>query len=258
VYLEGHKYLAIMAFSGQQYYDPVWEVEVPQSRLANMAPECPIEGPGIGPIVPGDPGSFRTALRAYASQYLHHTDAEERLELWRSLPSPSRVPPWMYLTCADPEDTKYFHKWKYVIKEDLGCDDLSVAAFVELLRTNVPHAPEGGFMEGSRVLAHLFKDKQRSDNWDPGHYNPHNFSKYLMVSSMEATEALEAGKNVWYLQSSTGRSGSSSAWQPSHGRWSSSSWQTSTSTWQPDQGKGTVNGKGNTVGKGAYQMGPVP
>jgi hypothetical protein len=257
VYLEGHKYLAIMAFSGKPYYDPVWEVEVPQSRLANMAP-CPIEGvgPGIGPIVPGEPGSFRVSIRSYAAQYLHEDDAEERKDLWRSLPSPNRVPPWMYLACEDPEDTKYFRKWKDVLKGDLGCDDVSVAAFVKLLRTDGP--PEGGFMEGSRVLAHLFKDKQRSDNWDPGHYNPHNFSKYLMVSSTEATEALEAGMNVWSLQSSTARSGSSSAWQPSHGRWSSSSWQTSPSTWQPDQGKGTVKGKGKTVGKGAYQMGPIP
>jgi hypothetical protein len=254
-----------MAFTGPQYYDPVWEVEVPQSRLANMAPECPFQGPAIAPIAPGDPGSFRMALRLYATENLHPTDAEERLALWRSLPKPHNVPSWMYLTCADPEDTKYFRKWKEVIKQDLGCDESSVAAFLELLRTKVDHAPEGGFMEGSRVLAHLFKDKQRGDNWDPAIYDQHNFSKYLMRSSKEATEALHAGMNVWSLQHDTTRSGSSSAWQasasawqPNQGKGSSSSWQTSSSTWQPDQGKGTVKGKGKTVGKGVTQMGPIP
>ena len=92
MYLEGHTYLAIMAFSGQQYYDPVWEVEVPQSRLANMAPECPIQGPAIAP---GDPHSFRMALRQYATENLHPIDSEERVALWRSLPTPNRVPSWM-------------------------------------------------------------------------------------------------------------------------------------------------------------------
>ena len=251
MYLEGHKYLAIMASSGQPYYDKVWQVDVPQSRLANMGP-CPIEGVGhdVGPIVPGEPGSFRLELRSYAAKYLHEADVAERMDFWRSLPTPSAVPKWMYLTCEDPEDTKYFRMWKEVLRENLGCDDASVGKFVQLLRTDGP--PLAGFMEGSRVLAHLFKDKQRSDNWDPGQYDQLNFSRYLMGSCTEAIEALEAGKDVWYLPSNTSRSGSSSSWQPSqgHGRWSSSSWQTSTRTWEPDQGKGT--------GKGAYQMGPVP
>jgi hypothetical protein len=252
-----------MAYTGPQY-DPVWEVEVPQSRLANMAPECPFQGPDIAP---GDPHSFRMALRQYATEHLHPIDSEERVALWRSLPTPNRVPSWMYLTCPDPDDTKYFRKWKDVIEGDLGCDKQSIAAFLELLHTRVDHAPEGGYMEGSRVLAHLFKDKQRGGDWDPASHDQHNFSKYLMRSSNEAREALNAGWNVWTLQSDTTRSGSSSswqasssAWQPNQGKGSSSSWQASSSAWQPDQGKGTVKGKGKskTLGKGVTQMGPIP
>jgi hypothetical protein len=242
-----------MAYNGPQY-DPVWEVEVPKSRLGYMARECPFQGPDI---VPGDPQSFQSALRQYATAHLHPLDVEERVALWRSLPAPHRVPSWMYLSCPDGDDQQYFRKWKGVIEGDLGCDKQSIQAFLGLLNTRAEHAPEGGYMEGSRVLAHLFKDKQRGDDWDPAKHDLLNFSRYLYRSSNEAREALNAGWNVWTLPSDT-RSGSSSSWQANDTRSGSSS------SWQHDQGKGTGKGKGKSksLGKGGVhgvtQRGPIP
>ena len=78
--------------------------------------------------------------------------------------------------------------------EDLKCHDHSCAMFRELARTEPPF----GYMECTRILSHMLKDK-RKDKVNLSEY----WSNFLMESIHEIKEAMASGNQLKSLKSKT-------------------------------------------------------
>ena len=67
-----------------------------------------------------------------------------------------------------------------------------------------------GFMDATRILAHILKDKVRDPDdhrgsWD--RHGPENWSGFMTKSCLEALEALDAGDHVRSLKNTRANSG---------------------------------------------------
>ena len=95
------------------------------------------------------------------------------------------------------------HGWAKVIAEDLGCDPDACRAFHQLMLRYVKPDPAGperafGFMEASRSLAHILKDKNMEAL--EGLHDGQDWSRFMLRACEEAMQALCAGPHVWNLK----------------------------------------------------------
>ena len=225
-------------------------IQEPMDRLAFLGALAPIPGPELDEenVGPG-PEEFLKALRTRAKNFVDPELLVDREKLWSEEPEgPDDAPEYMYLKGETNKSHEEFHRWVKVIKEDLGCDARSCREFQHLFSTNPPGAPHG-FQEANRVLAHILKDKIKSD--ENLMQTSRDWSAFMAKACRESIEALQDHDHVKDLR----KEGTS--WAdfgrypvgPPGGPGASSS---SSSSWQP-HGKGPDYNKGK--GKGAYQQG---
>ncbi len=217
--------------------DPVWETAECLTRLQNMPTEPPPHHEKHGDeVVHHDPASFMDGLRAHACQAMDNELLDNRVDLWDTEPVAGEEPDWMCLRGKTPEAHKKFHHWARVIHEDLGCDESACQAFIKLFNMAPREAPHG-YMEACRVLAHIFKDKSKDQEYVHGP----NWSRFVQKACEEAIEALEDPTHVKSMQRNGGGWKDWNAYNvgPPGPQMSSSSWE--------HGGKGKTKGKGKGV-----------
>lgn len=233
-----------------------WEDKHGIGRLAFL-PALNPGAPPAGPVPPApedDPHGFLWHFRQHARASIDPELLQDRERLW-TLETTSIEDRESWLTLRPDLQLEI---WKKILIEELDCDHRSTMAFVTLVRKG--HL---GFLEGCRLLAHLFKDK----DLDPSRPSP-NASKWLKRAADEAMEAIDdpgawdhgpqahpspvkgdggkgqgtsssAGHSAWgSYQPSTSSTSGWEAQQPGHGSSSSHSWGT-----YQDLGKGKGKGK---------------
>lgn len=155
-----------------------------------------------------EPEDYLENLRKYTDAHVDPELLDGRKDVWNLDDAPA--PPYWYLRGKTQEAHMFFHGWAKVVTEDLKCDDRACQTFVKLFKTMPPGAPHG-FMEASRVLAHVLKDKLKpEDSWKPPR---DDWSRFMQRACEEAMDALEHHEHVksLILQSS-----GSSAWRSQH------------------------------------------
>ena len=175
--------------------DEVWGLQPDRmTRLEYLAALPPQGAPDGVHVHPGDAASFIGAFRNYAMDHVEPELLHDRRTVWDQERPGGVDPAWRYLRHPNGQQAhEALHGWARVIKEDLGCDDRACQTFVTLFNTRPAEAPYG-FMEACRVLAHIFKDKNKNlADWVP---DQRNWSKFMHRACDEAIDALKVPAHV--------------------------------------------------------------
>ena len=177
-------------------------------RLKNL-PAAPPQAPPVGhDLQRMETDDYLENLRHYSWNAVDPELLDDRQDIWLLDRKP--VPEYWYLRGETQEAHMFYHGWVKVIMEDLKCDPRACQAFVKLFKTMPPGAPHG-FMEASRVLAHVLKDKMKpEESWKPGR---EDWSRFMQRACEEAIEALE---NHQHLRSLPLQSSGSASWGTQH------------------------------------------
>ena len=152
-------------------------------------------------------------------------DLKQSQNLWVSALTMESKPDWVYLMGSDLENHQLMTGWVNTLVEDLRCNEEACIAFCSLLLQSPHDWPECGYLEGCRILAHIFKDKREGAKACNMSWNC-SWSNFLKNSCEEALEALEQPDAVQTLKRKTkkrkgpgnvGRKATRSEWQ-GHGQ----------------------------------------
>ena len=184
--------------------DPRWGSAGRMDRLAYLSalPEGPVPTIAAGPVndIPtGEPAAFLKAIRDYSNEHVDREFMDDRKDLWNMHDQfMQNRPSHMYL--KHPEGTTahmMFYGWIQIIKQDLQCDDRACSAFIELMKLMPPDCP-WGFHEANRILAHIFKDKNKPNKHPRGPRE--DWSRFLENACEEAQEAIMNHQTVKSLR----------------------------------------------------------
>ena len=144
------------------------------------------------------------AIRDYAHEHVDREFLDDRRDMWNMHDKFKRDRPMhMYLKHPDGfEAHQKYHGWVHIIKEDLQCDARACDAFVELFQLMPPECPFG-FFEANRILAHIFKDKNKPPKdlgMGKGKGPRENWSRFMENACEEAQGALTNHKFVKTLK----------------------------------------------------------
>ena len=146
----------------------------------------------------------------------------------------------MYLKGQTPQQHNSFFGWKDLIMEDLQCDNRACAAFVKLSNT-APDAAPHGFMECSRILAHIFKGQAKPEDLNPyRHQDMTNWYAFMCRACEEASEALEDPADFKTLRNKFGGRGFRGFGENPAGHPGPASGSSSTGGGKGPAGKGTA------------------
>ena len=192
----------------------------------------PEEGmPGTAPEHPDD---VQDLLQEYCVKAMECPELESRKPIW--LLNNREDEMWMELQAEELVRQRSMGNWKNVLEGDLNCNHASIQQFRKLL--DLGHE---GYMEATRVLHHIFKDRQRA----PGMMNfSDDFSGLLKTNCAEAMETLSAN---WALLQQPTKGKGKFAGVPAPGP---GFYQMPAQPPAPDKGKGKGKNAGQGKGKG--------
>ena len=139
--------------------------------------------------------AFNESLREIVKWEVDREYLDKRKSCWEMEVPDDEPEDWMFLVDENLQSFQCFNRWYDVITGDLNCDRDAMAMFQKLLRTNPPEAPVG-YLEGNKILYHIFKDKYLQGDETPHDWRNNNFSGYLKNSAREAIQALQDPANV--------------------------------------------------------------
>ena len=169
--------------------------------LQEVNPYEPPEANGPNEVVPDPESNYEEYLKYFRECVAQHLSIRNRKlfldqkDLWEDqeeLAQPPKPhgnrPEWVEI-----EQQEELWNWGGVLKEDLECDQESIEAFQILVKNRGPL----GLMEGSRIIHHLLKDKQKEGRggWEWEEESDRN-SRWLLTASEEALEALDK-RTMW-------------------------------------------------------------
>ena len=172
--------------------DPVWGTCKHIERLAFMSVIPPVPPPPGMVIEKDHVGQYLAGLRNYSQTNVAPELLVDRQKIWDM--DSQAIPPWMYLH-AGGDAHKSFWRWKDLLTKDMKCDLRSCQKFVALTKEEPPEAPYG-FMESSRILAHMLKDKIKKPDYYRDPEKEDDWSGFLAIACDEAMEALECPAEV--------------------------------------------------------------
>ena len=174
---------------------------------------------------------------------------EFQKDLWEDYDEDDAEAPWRGLTGGTRARHLRFSNYANILMEDLSCDAESCKKFMFLAE----YKPPLGFMECTKILTHMVKDKSK----DPADDEP--WSNWLLSACREAISAIDAGPDLHWQCFEKFKSANKGKGKDYPGTWvpywkgkgkghlvKCGTWDCEDTWWAPSKGTWPQEGKGGS------------